>query len=114
MFDEFELLDQRIKDKFTDIDERFPVAYASIIVDEEDGKKIGKLVGMLRRDEYSGMGICKDMVLKRIDICKAIGCSEIYTAVYHKREGLIRLYKELGFKEIEPITPKYRRFVLGL
>jgi GNAT superfamily N-acetyltransferase len=69
---------------------------------------------MIRRHEYKGLGICRDLVNRRIAICKEIGCDKIYTAVYHKRKGLIKLYRELGFKEIEAITPEYIRLEYNL
>ena len=87
--------------------ERFPIAYASIKI--VNNGKVGKLVGMIRRDEYKGLGICRDLVIKRIEICKEMGCKTVYTAVYYKRKGLIKLYYELGFKEIKSITPEYIR-----
>ena len=98
----------------THIKERYPIAFASIEVIEEDKTKIGKLVGMLRRDEFKNNGICKDLILKRIEICKSIGCDIVYSAVYYKRKGLIKLYKSLGFREIEPITNEYVRLVKKL
>jgi len=91
--------------------ERYPIAYASIAIEELDGKKVGKLGGMIRRNEFKGHGICFDLVTRRINICKSLGCSQVYSAVYYKREGLIKIYESLGFREIEPLTKEYRRFI---
>lgn len=96
----------------THTDERFPLAYASIIIEEENGYKIGRLVGLIRHPEFKGQGICRDLFLERIRICEEMGCDKVYSAVYHKRDGIIGLFEELGFEEIEPLTPEYRRFVL--
>jgi len=95
-------------------EERYPIAYASIVIEEKDNKKIGKLVGMLRKDEFKNYGICKDLILKRIDLCKELNCNQVYTAVYYKRKGLIKLYKSLGFKEIKPLTEEYVRLILDI
>jgi hypothetical protein len=91
------------------LDDRFPIAFASIEVENIDGERIGKLVGMLRRQEFERQGICKDLIMQRIMICESLGCDKVYTAVYHKRKGLIKIYKEFGFVEIDPITPEYVR-----
>jgi len=94
----------------THIKDRFPIAYASIEIEDKDGLKIGKLVGMIRRQEFKGMGICKDLLIERLKLCRILGCDKAYSAVYYKRTGLIKLYKELGFEEIEPLSSEYVRF----
>jgi hypothetical protein len=93
----------------THIKERYPLAFASIEIEETNGEKVGKLVGMIRRQEFKKQGICKDLILERIKICQALHCDKVYTAVYYKRKGLIKIYKQLGFRELEPITPEYVR-----
>lgn len=98
----------------THSEERFPIAYAGIKIEEENNMKVGKLVGLLRHPDFGDEGICNDLFLKRVEICKALNCDMIYSAVYHKRKGIIRMYLDYGFKEIEQITDKYRRFVLDL
>jgi ribosomal protein S18 acetylase RimI-like enzyme len=91
-------------------EERLPMAYASVQIEKEDDIRVGKLVGMIRHPEFKGMGVCRKLVLKRIKLCEAFDCDKVYVAVYKKRKGLIKLYQELGFKEIEAMSPLYRRF----
>lgn len=93
-------------------EERFPIAYAAIEIEEEDGIKIGNLRGLLRMSEFKGHGICKDILEKRIEICKALSCDEIRVRVYPERKNLIDFYINYGFQEMEPTSYGYRRFVL--
>jgi len=64
----------------------------------------------MRRDEFKGMGPCNDLLRRRITICKALQCDRVYSAVYHKRKGLIKLYLAHGFKEIPALSDEYRHF----
>jgi len=95
----------------THLKNRYPIAYASIKVVTEDNKRIGKLVGLIRLKEFKNLGICEELIKKRIEICKTLGCDLVYTAIYYKRTGIIKCYKSLGFKEIESITPEYVRLI---
>ena len=91
--------------------ERYPVAYAGIRIEMMDGVRTGVLCGMMRYPEFKGEGICRMLVEKRIDICKELNCGFVYSAVYNKRKGLIKLYKSLGFEEIDSLSPEYSRFM---
>ena len=64
----------------------------------------------MRRDEFKGMGLCNDLLRRRIAICKTLQCTKAYSAVYHKRKDLIKLYLAHGFKEIPALSDEYRRF----
>ena len=98
----------------THIKERFPIAYGSIAIEESNEEKIGKLGGLIRYPEFKGIGICKDLIERRIEICESLGCTKVYSAVYYKRKGLIKAYENLGFKEIEPLSDEYRRYEKNL
>jgi len=65
---------------------------------------------MLRRDEFKGMGLCNDLLRRRITICKVLQCDKAYSAAYQKRKGLIKLYLAHGFKEIPALSDEYMRF----
>ena len=73
--------------------ERYPIAYAGLNIIYEEGKQIGKLGGIIRRHEFKKKGIVRELVNKRLDVCKMLGCDKAYVAVYYKRKGLIKLYE---------------------
>ena len=94
--------------------DRFPIAFASVKVDVVDGVMVGILCGMLRHPEYAGLVICKALVDKRIELCIAMGCDELYSSVYYKRTGLIKLYESYGFLHKAPLSKEYVRLVKEL
>lgn len=92
----------------THTEERFPIGFTSVEI--VDG--VGRIEGIIRFPDFKGHGICKSLAERAIHFCKNIDCETVYIAIYHKREGLIKLYQSLGFKEINSLTPEYRRFEL--
>jgi len=104
--------DYNLTFRATHQEERFPIAYASIKLEEQNGHLIGHLVGLLRHPDYNFEGLCRDLIKRRIEICKHLGCKEIHTRVYPGRLGIVEIYKSLDFKEIEPTSYGYRRFIL--
>lgn len=95
-------------------EERFPIAFASISIEDMDGKKTGRLHSLLRHPDYKGLGICFDLACERLEIAKSLQCVQVYTAVYNERKGIIEMYKKMGFVEIEPLTPEYTRLIRPL
>ena len=96
--------------RVTHIKERFPLGYGSIIIEEQNGEKVGKLCGLIRYPEFKGLGICRDLIERRIDMCKTLDCTKVYSSVYYKRKGLIKIYEGLGFDEKEPVSKEYRKY----
>jgi len=89
----------------THTEERFPIGFTSVEI--SDG--VGKIEGVMRFPDFRGLGICKALAKRAIRFCRDMNCKKAYIAIYHKRKGLIALYRSLGFEEIEPITPEYVR-----
>lgn len=100
--------------RVSDVKERFPIAFASISVEDMDNRKTAKLHGLLRHPDFKGLGICFDLLCERLTIAKSLGCRQAYTAVYYKHKGLIKMYKSIGFKKIESLSPEYVRMILDL
>jgi len=109
-----EPVDYTVTLRATDIKERIPMAFASLDIVVEDGKKIGKLVGLMRHPDFSGVGICLDLIKEIIKIAKVRGCDYAYIAIYHKRLGIIKQYQKLKFIELPAITPEFRIFIKEL
>ena len=70
-------------------EDRVPMGYESILFDNQDDEKPGHLMGLLRHPEYKGLGVCRELTLSRIEMCKHLGCKKIVTGVYSKRKDSI-------------------------
>ena len=59
-------------------DKRIPMGLISINFSSENGRRIGKLMSLIRHPEYKGYGICRDLIQKATETCFYFGCERIY------------------------------------
>ena len=95
-------------------DDRVPMGYASILLSNQDDEKTGHLMGLIRHSDFKGQGICRKLTMERIMMCKYLGCKKIVTGVYSKHLGIISMYKDLGFKEIQSDSDKHTKLCMRL
>lgn len=96
------------------VEDRYPIGFASVSVEDMDGRKTVRLHSLLRHPDFSGLGICFALLCERLSIGKSLGCVQAYTAVFFKHKNLIKLYKRVGFKRIKSLSSEYVRLVLDL
>lgn len=95
-------------------DLRTPLAYLSIYIDKKGSKITGHLMGYIRHGEYKGLGITRDIIEQGIELCKSLGCQQIVAGILKEREGLIKLFQDLGFEEIRTDSKEHRKFRMKL
>lgn len=93
-----------------DEDTLTPMAYGSINITFEDGVKVAKLLGDMRHPDYNGMGVCSKLANERIKMAKALGCKKVYIGILKTRKNYIKLFQQLGFKEVKCKSKNHRRF----
>ena len=117
---DFDIMQQpsnRTTFRATHISQRFPVGFLSVHIQSvnaycEYGSLEAIFTDVMRHPDFKGKGICKALAEKGIEyaLSEPNDCDRLYIAIYYKREGLIKLFRSLGFKEIEKMTDEYLRF----
>ena len=92
-----------------DEETRTPMGYISLKFDK--GNK-AHLMALIRHNDYKGWGITRKLVEEALRFAKAYGIKEIDTGVLNKRSGVIKLLKELGFKNIESDSINHTKLLL--
>lgn len=59
------------------------------------------------KDDFRGLGIGTEIILKLINFCKKFGSKKIILRVDANNEGAQKLYKRLGFKFLPEIDPEF-------
>lgn len=95
-------------------DTKTPNGYLFIKFEEENGKRIGALLGLIRHPEYRAIGIVKGLYIVATSICRGEHCDIVRTTVLRSRIGVMRTLRALGFKEVDVDSDNHRRFEINL
>ena len=97
-----------------DEDILMPMAYLSLLMDNEPEEKTCHLMGLIRHPEFKGQGCCRKLIEKAIDIAKGYGCSLIITGAHDSRVGVQKLLVELGFDIRENKSKEHTKFEMRI